>query len=189
MSWFKSGQQASRVLVRDQEAELLAQLKSGDSRAVEKWFKTYQPKIQKLVSSKVSNRADVDEVVQDTFRSCLKHLPLFRGDASISTWMQRIARHEVADYYRKKYAKKAIRALPLAEFLLAAPPHNAHETSEKVALVLKQLPKQYQELLLLKYVDRKKVKQIAIELDRSVKAIESDLFRARQAFKEAYAQA
>lgn len=169
------------------DAALLTQLKSGSPKAVETWYRQYQGVVRKLVRSKVSNPADIDELVQDTFRSCLKHLPLFRGDSSIKTWMYRIARHEIADYYRKKYAKKAIQALPLADFLLTEKTHNAHQTSERVKQALTELPAKYQELLLLKYVDQLKVKQIAARLDRSVKAIESDLFRARNEFRQAYA--
>lgn len=193
MSWFKTltshrqTPQESQSSIDD--AELLKELKAGSAKAVEQWYRQYSPQVRQLVASKVSIKADIDEMVQDTFKSCLKHLPLFRGDSSISTWMYRIARHEIADYYRRKYAKKAIRALPLADFLMVEKPHNAHETSERVKQVLRQLPAQYQELLLLKYVDKKRVKDISKQLGRSVKAIESDLFRARKAFKEEYSLA
>ena len=39
------------------------------------------------------------------------------------------------------------------------------------------------ELLLKKYVDCKKVKDIAFEMGNTSKAVESNLFRARQEFK------
>jgi RNA polymerase sigma-70 factor (ECF subfamily) len=175
-------------MLQDQlDQRLLARLKKGDAKAVHQWFTSYHPRVKKLVMSKVSSEADAQEIAQDTFTSCLKHLPLFRGESSIWTWMSRIARHEIADYYRKRYAKKALKTLPLLEMVLHdAPPANAHDTSLKVKAALRQLPADHQELLLLKYVDRKKVRQIASELDRTVKAVESDLFRARQAFRAAY---
>lgn len=100
--------------------------------------------------------------------------------------MKSIARHEVADYYRKRYAKKALRTLPLSELVLGVEISNSSETSEKVVAVLKKMKRDYQELLLLKYVDRKKVKDIARELGRTVKAVESDLFRARRDFRVLY---
>lgn len=172
-----------------QPEPLFLALKAGQPQAVSEWYREYSPKLRRLLMSKLSNQADVDEVTQDVFQSCLKHLPLFRGDSSIWTWMQRIARHEVADYYRKRYAKKAIHVLPIADFLLTDQPFNAHETSERVKQVLLQLPSEYRELLLLKYVDGKRVKEIARELGRTVKAVESDLFRARISFKHAYVAA
>ena len=167
----------------DVDGDLLARLKQGQEPAVREWFETYQQRLLKYVLIKINCTKDAEEIVQETFINCLRHLPLFRGGSSIMTWMVSIARHEVADYYRKKYAKKANKTLPLGELLLQAPIHNAHETSDKVRLVLCQMSSQYQELLQLKYVDRKQVRQIAQELGRTVKAVESDLFRARNEFR------
>ncbi len=168
------------------DQQLLTELKAGKSKAVQKWFDLYHDRLLRFVLIKVSNSKDAEELVQDTFMSCLKHLPLFRGRSSIWTWMVGVARHEIADYYRKKYAKKAIHALSLDELFFSEPVDNAHQVSEKVKIALAAIKEDYCELLLLKYVDKKKVKEIAIELGRSVKAIESDLFRARLAFRNVY---
>jgi RNA polymerase sigma-70 factor (ECF subfamily) len=174
------------VITRENDQQLLGLLKHGDSQAVQQWYQQYYSKLLRHILTKVSKSADAEELTQDTFMSCLKHLPLFRGDSSIWTWMLRIASHEIADYYRKAYAKKAIHALPLDELLLSQPISGAHETAQKVKDALLSLRVDYRELLLLKYVDKKKVGQIAGESGRSIKSIESDLFRARNAFREAY---
>ncbi len=168
------------------DQQLLLQLKQGDPHAVELWFKLYHKKLLKLILMKVSIKKDAEEIAQDTFMSCLKHLPLFRGESAIWTWMVKISQHEVADYYRKRYAKKAIHALSLDEFLLSTKIDNAHDTSEKVKLALSKMSQEYREILLMKYVDNKKVKEIAAILGRTIKAVESDLFRARVEFKEIY---
>lgn len=168
------------------DQQLLTRLKNGDSRAVRQWFQDYHDDLLRFVLTKISDKADGEEIVQETFINCLKHLPFFRGRSSLATWMKSIARHEVADYYRKRYAKKALRTLPLSELVLGVEISNSSETSEKVVAVLKKMKRDYQELLLLKYVDRKKVKDIARELGRTVKAVESDLFRARRDFRVLY---
>jgi RNA polymerase sigma-70 factor, ECF subfamily len=170
------------------EAELLAGLKRGDQKSVRAWYARYQQKLESYFLAKFERLEDAQELTHDTFLSCLKHLPLFRGDSSLWTWMMSVAKHEVADFYRKKYAKKALHYLPLSD-LLPAKVDDAHDLAQKVQLALRALTAEQQELLLQKYVDRKSVKDLAIELQRSVKAIESDLFRARQAFRMSYAQA
>lgn len=169
-----------------QESVLLEGLKDGSPQAVEYWFKHFQPKVLALVSTKVSLEKDAEEITQEIFLNCLKHLPLFRGESSILTWMYSIARHEVADYYRKKYAKKAISLLPLTDLLHLEDVKDAHEVSENVRQVFYQMTQEHRELLLLKYIDQKKVKDIADELGKSVKAVESELFRARVEFKRLY---
>jgi len=168
------------------QLELLALLKSGDKQAVETWYKVFYDQVLAFVSGKVDNTKDAEEIAQETFINALKQLTFFRGQSQLLTWMISIARHEVADYYRKKYAKKAIKALPLTDWLVGGKLNDSHEVSEQVREVFKRLNSHHRELLLLKYVDNKKVEEIAHEVGRSVKSIESDLFRARRAFKTLY---
>lgn len=166
---------------------LLKRLKSGEARAVREWYREFNPRILHFISKKISDHNDCEEIAQEVFLGCLKHLPLFRGKSSIFTWMCSIARHEIADYYRKKYAKKALKYVPLGEMILGEEIHDAHESADKVRQVLSEMKGEYKELLLQKYVDRKKVSEIGLELGKTAKAIESDLFRARREFRELYA--
>lgn len=173
------------------DADLLERLKRGDRGAVREWFAAFHDDLLAYVSYKISRVKDAEELVQETFIQCLKHLPLFDGRSSISTWMKSIARHEIADYYRKKYAKKAIQTLPLHELILGradkAAVKDSHQVSEDVRESLGRIRADYSELLMLKYVDGLSVKHIAAKLGRTVKSIEADLFRARQDFREIYA--
>ncbi len=169
------------------DAEFLKKLKSGDSVAVRQWYSEYSSRLLSFITHKISNETDAEEVMHDTFLSCLHHLPLFRGESSIWTWMVRISQHEVADYFRKRYAKKFIHALPLSELLCIENISNAHDTSQKVKDVLYKMTTESREILQMKYVDKKKVKEIAREMGRTVKAVESILFRARTEFRELYA--
>jgi RNA polymerase sigma-70 factor (ECF subfamily) len=166
------------------DKDLIIQLKTGSDQAVKIWFDLYYLRLLKTVVQRVSNQKDAEEIVQETFLNCLKHLPLFLGKSSIWTWMNSIARHEIADYFRKKYAKKALKTIPLSEFFPLTQISNSDDISQEVSLVLSKMKAYYKELLLLKYADGKKVATIANELNKSIKSIESDLFRARREFKE-----
>lgn len=170
-----------------QEKALITDLKLGLPEAVDIWYKTYSPALHKFVSRKLSNQLDVEEVVREIFLNCIRQLPLFQEKSTLKTWMFKIATHEVADYYRRQYAKKLVRAIPLSSMLLVEPTQDMHGTSEYVLEVLKHMRADYKELLLLKYVDQISVKDIAARLQRSIKSVEADLFRARQEFKSLYA--
>lgn len=169
--------------INKSDQDLISKLKQGDTKAVNQWFGEYNDRLIKVVLNKVSNYQDAEEIVQQTFLNCLKHLPLFRGRSSIWTWMNSIARHEIADYFRKKYAKRALKTTRLSEFLLLDNIDDSSEVSEKVKRVLKKMRSSHRELLLLKYVDKKKVAVIAREFGKSIKSVESELFRARKEFK------
>jgi len=167
--------------------DLLTRLKKGEPKAVSEWYEEYSPRLLSYVNKKISSHKDSEELVQEVFLGCLKHLPLFRGNSSIFTWMCSIARHEISDYYRKRYAKKALKYVPLGEMILQEEIVDAHESAQKVKEVFAQMKDESKELLMQKYVDCKKVSEIGQELGRTTKAIESDLFRARKEFKKLYA--
>lgn len=166
-----------------EEQQLVELLKLGDEAAVDYWFDQYKSKVFAFIATKIDSTFDTEELTQQTFLQCLKSLPLYRGEASLSTWMISVARHEVADYYRKKYAKKALQTLPLSQWLLSEPIKDAQEISARVLGVLEKMSESSKELLLKKYVDDMKVSEIATELQTTAKAIESQLFRARNEFR------
>ena len=169
-----------------EESQIIELLKLGDPTAVEYWFAEYEAPLKSYVHSKIESAHDVEEIVQETFLSCLKQLNLFRGESSLQTWMFSVARHEVADFYRKKYAKRALQLFPLTQELIGSKVDDSHEISEKVKVVLSQMTATSRELLQKKYVDGMKVLDIAEEWSRSVKSGESELFRARNEFRELY---
>jgi RNA polymerase sigma-70 factor (ECF subfamily) len=181
-------QKLARFVGYDNEEVLVKALKNGDALAVEFWFKHYKNKLKVIATHKIASQATANEIVQETFINCLQTINLFQGKSSLLTWMQSILRHEIADYYRKRYAKKFIQTIPLSEFLIDHNYKDAAGTAELVSAVLKKMVVKNRELLLKKYVDCQKVKDIALELGSTVKAVESDLFRARREFKALWLQ-
>ncbi|NLG06763.1 MAG: sigma-70 family RNA polymerase sigma factor [Candidatus Pacebacteria bacterium] len=165
------------------EQILVEAIKNGHELAIEYWFKNYYQKLYKLAAQKLPSPSIAEEITQETFINCLRSITLFKGDSSLLTYMQSILRHEINDFYRKRYAKKFIQIIPLSEFLLDHEYKDAHETAEMVKLVLKKMTSQSRELLIKKYVDEKKIKELAEEWGRTEKAIESELFRARKEFR------
>lgn len=163
-------------------------LQLGNEKEILRWYRTFELPITKYIRSQVSNAEDVQELVQNVFLTCLESLPLFQQQSSLWTWMCSIARHEVADYYRKKYAKRVLQCIPFMDALLPEQVADMHDVSSIVLSVLQKLSHADRELLQLKYVDGLSVKHIAVHLCQSIKSVESKLFRARKAFEELYAK-
>ena len=163
--------------------QLVKQLKVGDQRAVARWFGIYQPKMRALVTQKVESAADADEIVQEVFINCLRQLPLFRGESSLWTWMQSILRHEIADYYRRIYAKRVLKLFSSRDVLYLPEINDSRETAQQVREILNRMSDATVELLHRKYIDGKKVAEIAYELGKSRKSVESELYRARAEFR------
>lgn len=60
------------------------------------------------------------------------------------------------------------------------------DSAERVAAALAELPDHYERALRAKYLDGETVAEIAALTGAGEKAVESQLTRARQAFREAY---
>lgn len=163
----------------------------GKKGAATCFYRTYAPKLRRYLNSKLPD-GEVEEILQDTFLSAFDSLPLYRGESSISTWLISIARHEVADFYRKKYVRRVIEGTsPLFENLVSEmfTPEFVWEKKKmekRFFATYKGLSAQYQDVLSYRYELSMSVKDIATRMEISFKATESLLFRARIAFRESY---
>ena len=151
-------------------------------------------KLIKFVSGRVSDPRDAEDIVQETLISIYDSLPLFAGKSSFFTWACAIAKHEIGDFYRKKKIKQVVFSrLPFLKELVseALGPELAYqelESKKKIVRTLKHLSEGYSRILRLKYVEELSMRQIAQELNLTVKAVESKLTRARLAFQKVYAR-
>lgn len=155
-------------------------------------YQKYQLKLKKFIGQKVENEQDVEEILQETLMAAIDCIPMYSGRSSFFTWMCGIARHEIADFYRKKKIKSLLFShLPWLENLAseALGPEQImlrKELKVKVFKTFKSITEGYSEVLRLKYYQRLTVAQIAEKLNETIKAVESRLTRARKAFAKVY---
>lgn len=170
-----------------EDTSLVQRLKTGEKKAIHEWYASFAPRLKAFFAGRVKQSHDVDELTHDTFLSCLESLPLYRGEGNFYGWMVSIARHELADYYRKLYAKKVIAVLPLGEQALeAAGREESGEAGETVQEALAKLPAAVSELLALKYIDKLSVEAIATQMEETPHAIQGRLYRARKSFRKIF---
>jgi len=149
-------------------------------------------KLKNFIAKKVSNPEEAEEIFQETLVSASECLELYSGKSSFFTWLCGIAKHEISDFYRKKRIKTILFSrLPWLENLAseALGPEQVvlrEEAIKKIEKTLKALSEGYQQILRLKYYQGLSVKEIAQQLNETVKAIESKLTRARKAFAKAF---
>lgn len=172
--------------------QLVEDVLAGKKGAASRFYYKLVPAVRNYIRGRVGNERDVEELTQDTFMSALDSLSLYRGEASIKTFVISIARHEVADWYRKRYVRQAVeKTAPIFESMMAE-----MGTPEWV-MKKKKLEKQFmaayhtlsmshQDVLSYRYELGMSVKEIAKRMELSLKATESLLYRARVAFRLAY---
>ncbi len=174
------------------EKKLISKILKGNKRAKKKFYQYYKPRLVKYIQIKTPNKQDAEEILQDTFMSAFLSLPNFKQDSSLYTWLCSIARHEIADFYRKKKIKTIVFSrLPFLENLFSEAlgpelKYKEKKIKEKISDSFGSLKKEYVQILKLKYIHNKSVKEIAKILGKSFKATESLLYRARKAFQREY---
>jgi RNA polymerase sigma-70 factor, ECF subfamily len=176
-------------MVFPDEGQLIQDLKIGDQAAVASWYRHAKPRLMAFFVKQIGNESDAQELVHDTYLSCLSALPLFRGESGLWSFMLSIARHELADFWRKRYAKKAIALLPFGqEFLESIGSRDPGQSTPDIEELLRTLPHEISELLQLKYIDGLSVKELARHYGLSFSAMQSKLYRAKEVFKQEYEQ-
>ena len=159
----------------------------------EDWIKEHAGKLLNFIRKRVENEEDARDIFQETLISAYTSLPLFKNQSSFFSWLCGIARHEIGDFYRKKKIKTILFShLPWLEDLAseALGPEQTllrKEVEEEIKKAMAKLSEGYREILRLKYYQGLTVAEIAKELNETVKAVESKLFRARQAFIKVFA--
>ena len=173
------------------DGDLVKRLLVGDEAALSEWVAAFEPRLLRLVAQKAGEE-DAQEIVQDTLIAALESLPLYSGKSSLFSWLAGIARHEIADFYRKKRLKTIVfskfETLEVWVSELAGPEGrlDQKELRRRIKMTLQGLVPKQRQILWLKYGEGLSVAEVARKLGMTFKATESILFRARKAFVLAF---
>lgn len=174
----------------DPDAGLAERARDGDLRAADELVRVHQPDVARILWRFARNRADLDDLVQDTFLRALRGLPQWRADRPFVHWLRRIAVNTGRDYCRRDAARRRWIPTeePSADPDAPAPDYadpNATDAADQSALAetkdwLAALPPDDRTLLTLHYLEGWSLVQIAAELGWSVTATKVRAWRARQ---------
>jgi RNA polymerase sigma-70 factor, ECF subfamily len=88
------GNVAGVAVVRTEEAALVAELKAGSEEAFAWLIATYNQRVYSLVARTIPEVSDAADLTQEIFIKIYRGIGSFQGDASLRTWIYRIALHE-----------------------------------------------------------------------------------------------
>jgi RNA polymerase sigma-70 factor (ECF subfamily) len=160
-------------------------------------FHEYQRPIYNYLLRMTQNRAEAEDLTQETFIRVHRGLPGFRGQASLSTWIYRIATNASHDHFRRRATQQARAALSLEgteseeEWVVdeAAPPPEQlaaqSEMSDCVQRFIQRLSPDYRAVLILSNLQDLKNREIAEALDIPLSTVKIRLHRARARLREA----
>jgi len=183
------------------DAELVRRAKAGDLGAFEALTNCYEQRVYGLAMRMLRQEQDAEDVTQQTFLSVLENLEGFRGEASFSTWVLRIASHAALKIIRKCKGLHTIsleeatapsdelNSIPHPEFIADwrdSPEHLVEQNEVRRLLddALTRLDEKHRLVFVLRDVEGFSVKETADALELSEANVKVRLLRARLQLRE-----
>lgn len=194
---------AGAIGIRTQDAALVADLKAGSEEAFALLIAQYHQPLYSLISRSLQDPADAADITQEVFIKVFRSIRSFHGEASLRTWLYRIALHEASNQRRwwSRHKRQEITIdsapgetddegdMPLLSASLAdhrdSPFDHAVQTQtrQRVENALKQLPEVYRTVVILREIEGFAYEEIAEILDVNLGTIKSRLTRGRAALR------
>jgi len=183
------------------DVELVRLAKAGGLNAFEALTNRYEQRVYGLAMRMLRQEHDAEDVTQQTFLSVLENLEGFRGEASFSTWVLRIASHAALKVIRKRKGLNTVsleeatepaddfNSVPHPEFIAdwrQSPEHlvERNEVRRLLDEALTRLDEKHRLVFLLRDVEGLSVKETAEALELSEGNVKVRLLRARLQLRE-----
>jgi RNA polymerase sigma-70 factor (ECF subfamily) len=174
------------------EKELIERAKKDPEAFGELYEKNYS-KIFSYILKRVADLEIAQDVCSETFLKVLKNIWKFRWqNVPFSAWLYRIANNEISNHYRKSKKKKVSLekipepisdANPEREFLEAQDKIKEHQDFLKIQEKISKLPVKYQEVITLRFFEKKQIKEIGEILGKKEGTVKSLLHRGLEQLK------
>ena len=156
---------------------------SGDKAAFAALFEYYAPRVKGYLLRLGASETVAEEIAQDVMLTVWRKAATFdRAQASVSTWLFRIARNRRIDQLRKDARADLDPSEPMLQPAAEPAPDDqvsAREREDRVREAVRNLPKEQAELLRLSFFEGKSHREIA---DASGVALGTVKSRLRLAF-------
>lgn len=158
---------------------------AGEVAAVRALVNRYSPGVLTLATRMLGDRAEAEDVTQETFLRAWKALPDWEPRAKFSTWLHRVALNLCYDRLRRRRELTAGDDLPeRADSGLG--PHDTLDQAQRVSAVeaaINRLPERQSAALTLCALQGHSQAEAAEIMDISIEALESLLARARRSLR------
>lgn len=203
-------ERAAKAAASRREAEydagLVRRFNAGDESAFVEIMSRHRERIFTIAHALLRNRADAEEIAQDTFIRAHRALARFRGDSSLATWLHRIVVNLARNRYwyffrRRRHATVSLdcsltedSSVTFADVVATENPTPARaaatgEFSALVATCMDKLDARHREILRHRNVLNRSYEEIADLLGINVGTVKSRIARARANLRTLIAKA
>ncbi|MCK4853014.1 MAG: sigma-70 family RNA polymerase sigma factor [Bacteroidales bacterium] len=169
-------------MVDQHDKELIQQFRENRNYAFNLIVRKYQERLYWHIRKLVISHDDADDVLQNTFIKAFQGLEKFREDASLFTWLYRIATNESLTFLKKQ---RSWFYLPLGDYqqqlertLESDTYFNGDEIQMKLQKAIIRLPEKQRLVFNMKYFEEMKYEDMSAILGTSVGALKASYHHA-----------
>ena len=177
-------------------SKLIQSALEGDQNACSDIVERFRSQIYCFIFRMVKNKAEAEDLTQETFIKAFNALSSFNSEYAFSTWLYKIAVNNSIDYFRKKRLKTYSINTPIQaqdgdlhrefEDTALGPEHGllSQEKRLQIQSAIDSLPEKYREAILLRHTLDRSSEEIAAELHVPLGTVKVRIFRAREMLKK-----
>jgi len=170
------------------EKSLLIKLRSGDQHSFEWLYHQHKARLYGNILRLVKSEDIAEEILQDVFLRIWEKRHLIDPDKSIGSYLFRIARNLVIDFYRKAAVDKELQS----NLIAAASELYSHvedviyfkESNEIIQKAIESLPPQRRQIFILCKLEGKTYQEVSEILGISASTVNDHIVKATKKVKE-----
>lgn len=196
------GNLASAIGIRPEEDAMVADLKAGSEEAFAWLIAKYHQPIYSVIARTLQNPEDASDVTQDVFIKVFRGISGFHGNASLRTWIYRIALHEASNQRRwwSRHRRQEVtieaeagesldgQSIYVKDMLVDG--HDSpfdmaaqQEIRDRVEAELRQVPEPFRAVVILRDIEGFAYEEVAEILNVNLGTVKSRLMRGRAHLK------
>ena len=178
-----------KELNQQEEKEIIQQASEGSKEAFGLLYENYVDRIFNYIYYRTGNIHDAEDLTARVFQRAMKHILNYQDRGiPFSAWLYRIAHNLVANWYRDNSRKQEV---SITEKIILPAKQEHPETTimrndkqEALLQLIRALPQDRQQLLILKFVENYSNAEIGTIMGRSEGAIKSLYHRTLLALRD-----
>ena len=169
---------------------LVEGIRAGSEAHFKVLYDRYFSRVYAFVYTRVRQRADAEELTQESFAAVFRSIAGYSGRSTPLAWIYGIAKNTVNNHLRRMRIQDARAEAAGADATTAewhASPHDDFEMRQILARMderLRSVTSWQVEVFWLRHVDDLSIEQIASRMSRSNDAIRSSLYRVKRLLVE-----
>src|SRR2546426_4392717 len=170
---------------QDADAALVERYLAGDTTAFDEIMIRYERQIYRVCYRYVENRDDAMDLAQDVFVKAFEHLPTFRRESTLKTWLYRIAINHCLNHV-KKHSQQFVEVTEFTASVPSSIQHHLEHEEQRAHFrrLVKRLPPKQKAILELRINEQLSYEEIAKISGRSISTIKASVFFALEKLRK-----